>query len=124
MDFDDVGEGGGAFVVAGDGHDGGVYAFALHAFVAEAHLLHGVYAGLFHDADVVGVVGDALRVCLVVVYFVGVCHGRFVCFYRDKVMLFWDKCQIIFRVYFLCFRGFVLQNDTFYITFLSFCLYI
>lgn len=38
-------------------------------------------------------------------------------------MLFWDKCQIIFRVYFLCFRGFALQNDTFYLIYLSFCLH-
>ena len=81
-------------------------------------------AGFFHDADVVGVVGDALLVGLVVVYFVCVDHCVWVLWVcGSKVTVFCGFCNGSGVVFCLAFWGNCLQNVSFYEKFLSFCLH-
>lgn len=76
LDVDEILEGGGMLVVTADGDHRGDNAFSLDAVETVAELIQKVDAGLLHEADIVGVMGDAHAVAFVIFYFVlVVVHG-------------------------------------------------
>ena len=70
LDFNEVLERGGMLVVATDGDHGRHHTLGLDAIEAIADAVKEIHSCLFHDTDIVGVMGDAHAVAFVIFYFV------------------------------------------------------
>ena len=70
LDFNEVLERGGMLVIAADGDHRRDHTLGLDAIEAIADGIEEIDTCLFHDTDVVGVMGDAHAVAFVIFYFV------------------------------------------------------
>ena len=55
-----------ALIFAGNRDDRTYDLGILHTFIAVSHLLHQIHPGLFHPADVIGMMYDPHLVCLII----------------------------------------------------------